>query len=273
MNKAEIIYSVTEESGEARDNVIPFIAYHTPAPKRCLDMLLAKYYGEKFCSEVKMPVPEKHVTPVLSVPLAAARIMMVTDGGLVPKGNPDCLPPSNAREFHAYGFGFAERFEAEEYEVSHQGYDHGDVDEDPNRLLPLDILREMTRAGEIGGVYPRFLSTTGVMMPSETARRIVREIAVRVSACSIDAVLIVSTCGTSTRCGACIALALEDRGIPAVQITNLTEIAWSMGVRHVEKGASVGSPVGFAGLSQQEERRRRRRIVCSALRRLCADFA
>ena len=84
MNKAEIIYSVTEESGEARDNVIPFIAYHTPAPKRCLDMLLAKYYGEKFCSEVKMPVPEKHVTPVLSVPLAAARIMMVTDGGLVP---------------------------------------------------------------------------------------------------------------------------------------------------------------------------------------------
>ena len=146
MNKAEIIYSVTEESGEARDNVIPFIAYHTPAPKRCLDMLLAKYYGEKFCSEVKMPVPEKHVTPVLSVPLAAARIMMVTDGGLVPKGNPDCLPPSNAREFHAYGFGFAERFKAEEYEVSHQGYDHGDVDEDPNRLLPLDILREMTRA-------------------------------------------------------------------------------------------------------------------------------
>ena len=128
---------------------------------------------------------------------------------------------------------------------------------------PLDILREMTRAGEIGGVYPRFLSTTGVMMPSETARRIGREIAVRVSACSIDAVLIVSTCGTSTRCGACIALALEDRGIPAVQITNLTEIAC----------ASVGSPVGFAGLSQQEERRRRRRIVCSALRRLCADFA
>ena len=48
MNKAEIIYSVTEESGEARDNVIPFIAYHTPAPKRCLDMLSPSITGKSF---------------------------------------------------------------------------------------------------------------------------------------------------------------------------------------------------------------------------------
>ncbi|MGI6075834.1 MAG: glycine/betaine/sarcosine/D-proline family reductase selenoprotein B [Pyramidobacter sp.] len=271
MSKAEIVYSLTDEAGETQSNVIPFIAYNRPAPKRCLDMLLSKYYGKKFCSEVTMPVPEEHATPVLHMPLSAACLMMITDGGLVPRGNPDGLPPSNAREFHAYSFGGAERLEADKYEVSHQGYSHADVAKDPNRLLPLDVLRELTREGVIGGVYPLFLSTTGVMMPAQRARRLSEAIADRVAACPVDAVLVVSTCGTSTRCGAFIVLALEDRGIPTVQIANLTEIAWNAGVRHLEKGASVGCPVGFVELSEQEEYRCRRRMVCSALRRLCAE--
>ena len=44
----------------------------------------------------------------------------------------------------------------------------------------------------------------------------------------VDAVLITSACGTSTRCGAYIGIEIEKRGIPVVQITNLTRIAVDM---------------------------------------------
>ena len=81
---------------------------------------------------------------------------------------------------------------AEEYEVSHQGYDTTYVAENPNRLLPVDILRELEEEGRIGKLYDSFISTAGVMTSTEKSTELGKKIAAYVVTHPIDAVLILS---------------------------------------------------------------------------------
>ena len=67
--------------------------------------------------------------------------------------------------------------EEEEYEVSHQGYDTSYVEEDYNRLLPIDAMQEMEREGKIGKLCPFFLSTVGVMTSVERSIHLGKQIA------------------------------------------------------------------------------------------------
>lgn len=46
----------------------------------------------------------------------------------------------------------------DKYEVSHQGYDNQYVNADPNRLLPVDIMRELEKEGIIGKLCDIFLT-------------------------------------------------------------------------------------------------------------------
>lgn len=60
-----------------------------------------------------------------------------------------------------------------------QGFDHAGLFEDPNLLVPLDRLREMEAAGEIGGLGPRTVSLCGHLpkpriLMEETAPEIAR---------------------------------------------------------------------------------------------------
>ena len=150
LRQIDYIYSQPEGSYTKEGKIIPFINYQRSAPERCLDMLLAKYYGESYQSEVLMDLPEKRSVPELRCDLRKATILLITDGGLVPKGNPDRMPSTNAGKYGTYSL------EEEEYEVSHQGYDTSYVEEDYNRLLPIDAMQEMEREGKIGKLCPFF---------------------------------------------------------------------------------------------------------------------
>lgn len=263
------VYSRTVRSGkEDKSAPVPFINYNETAPKRCLAMLLAKFNGDEYQTEVNMRAPAEVEMPALQIPLEQARLLLITDGGLVPAGNPDQLPPTNASRFGVYFFGRCSSLEAAAYEISHQGYDHRDVDENPNRLLPVDILVQLAQDGVIRELYPYFISTTGVMIASEKAKRMGSRIAAFVQNRPVDAAIIVSTCATSTRCGSYIGLALERAGIPVVQITNLTAVASNTGMHRVVKGASVGCPIGNAKFSPENERQIRKGIVMEALKAL-----
>lgn len=270
LKTAEMIYSNpdSEPQGGKTNNLVPFINYSAPAPKRSLDMLLDKYYGREYQSEVIMVSPEKAQLPVLRKKLRDSSIMLVTDGGLVPRGNPDRIPSTSSDRFGIYSLLGVESLSPMNYEISHQGYDNSFVEADPNRLLPVDALRELEREGIIGKLYDVFLSTTGVMTSTEKSKQLGKEIAAYAASHPVDAVLITSACGTSTRCGAYIGLAVEARGIPAVQITNLTKIASDTGLTKVLRGSNVCYPFGAPSLPAKGEYLYRKELVSRACRLL-----
>ena len=269
LTTSDLIYSVSDEDAKNNCNcdteVIPFINYNEPAPKRCLNMLLAKYYHRPYQSEVIMNEPEKEIIPVLKKKLNDAKIMLFTDGGLVPKGNPDRIPSTSSKHYGIYSIEGMTRLDPKDYMVSHQGYDNTYILEDPNRLLPLDALRELERKHVIGSIHDCFVSTTGVMSPVEQCKNMGKRIAEYAVCQKVDAVIIVSACGTSTRCGSYIGKALREREIPIVQVTNLTRIAVDMGITRVVKGNNICYPFGNPELSKTSEYNDRMKLVQSAL--------
>ena len=72
------------------------------AATRLVDMLLAKMKGEAFESEMPAtsfaPVP----MPAAIRDLSKAKVMLITDGGLVPKGNPDRIEGTAATRWGSY---------------------------------------------------------------------------------------------------------------------------------------------------------------------------
>lgn len=233
-------------------------------------MLLAKYYGQSFQTEVIMTPPDKAVVPTLKCALADATLLLITDGGLVPSHNPDRIPSSSASKFGIYSIKNVSTLTSDCYEVSHQGYDASYVEEDPNRMVPLDVLRELEAEHVLKRVYPYFLSTTGVMMSRRQSEQLAKRIAQYAVTHAVDAALITSACGTSTRSGTYIGLEIEKKGIPVVQITNLTQIALNTGLTRVVKGQNVCYPCGNPLLSPPNEFTYRKQLVSDALHLLSA---
>ena len=75
----------------------------------------------------------------------------------------------------------------------HGGYDRQYVLENPNLVIPLDVLREKEKAGEIGELYPYFATTTGTGTATNSAAKFGDEIGKKLIEEGVDAVLLVST--------------------------------------------------------------------------------
>jgi glycine reductase complex component B subunit gamma len=163
------------------------------AATRLVDMLLAKLNGKAFDSEMPAtafaPVP----MPAAVSDLSKARVMLITDGGLVPKGNPDRIEGTAATRWGSYNVEGRDDLRAEDYEVFHGGYDTRFVQEDPDRLVPLDAMREMEKNGVIGKLHDEFISTCGRSNPLSNTRRLGREMAEKIKKDGVDAVILTST--------------------------------------------------------------------------------
>ncbi len=164
-----------------------------PAAARLVDMLLAKMRGERFESEMPPTAFAPAPIPAALKDISKAKIMLITDGGLVPKGNPDRIEGTAATRWGSYSIAGRDDLRAEDYEVSHGGYDTRFVQEDPDRLVPLDALREMEKNGVIGKLHDEFLSTCGRSNPLSNTRRLGREMAVKIEQEGVDAVILTST--------------------------------------------------------------------------------
>jgi len=161
--------------------------------ERLVDMALAKVRGERFESEMAptafAPVP----MPPAVKDLRQARVMLITDGGLVPKGNPDKIQGAAATRWGAYSIKNCAGLEGENYEISHGGYDPQFVRQDPDRLVPLDVMRELESEGVIGELCDEFISTSGLANPLSNTRRMGREMAEKAKRLGIDAIILTST--------------------------------------------------------------------------------
>ncbi len=175
-----------------RGQVVLEMAEHTAA-RRAVDMLLAKLAGAPFQSEIRLPKFPTTPAPPPVPDLSRAVVALVTDGGLVPKGNPDQVEPRAATKFGVYPIGAADTLDAAQYDVTHSGYDNTSVRQDPNRLVPVDVARELEREGRIGRLHDHFISTTGVGTPLDRGRQLGRDIAAHLKGAGVEAVILTST--------------------------------------------------------------------------------
>ncbi len=161
--------------------------------KRAVDMLVKKIKGEEFVTEFKMPVFDR-VDPNPAVKgISKAKIALVTSGGIVPKGNPDHIESSNASKFGKYDIEGVMDLTAETYETAHGGYDPTYANTDSDRVLPVDVLRQMEKEGKIGSLHRYFYTTVGNGTAVASSKKFGEQIVKELIADGVDAVILTST--------------------------------------------------------------------------------
>jgi glycine reductase len=181
-----------------RDGVLPrglrrniFVA--SSGAERAVAMLLAKLRAEPYTSEYAMPVFDR-VPPAPALPDATrATLALVTSGGIVPAGNPDRIESANASRFGAYSLAGLDALSAATHQTVHGGYDPTFANADPNRVLPLDVVRDLEREDAIGRLHERYYATVGNGTSVDRARRFGEEIAAQLVRDGVQAVILTST--------------------------------------------------------------------------------
>lgn len=163
-----------------------------PAAERALDLLLAKLSGTPFETEIPLPNLEQ-VPPAPGVrDIRKAKVALVTTGGLVPRGNPDGIKSYLSTDYGAYDLTNIKDLTGDVFESIHGGFFTAAVNEDPDRLLPVDVLRELVQEQALGGLHETFYSTTGNGTHPKAAISMAREIAEIVRGKGVEGVILTS---------------------------------------------------------------------------------
>ena len=163
------------------------------AARRATAMLLDKLAGRPVTSEVPLPSFAQVPAPPRVADLRHATIALVTDGGLVPQGNPDRIESLAATRYGAYSITDLRQLDPAQYDNVHRGYDTTYVKQDPHRLVPVDVARELEQAGALGKLHEIVYSTTGVATTLANSERMGREIAAKLKAAGVHGVILTST--------------------------------------------------------------------------------
>ncbi len=161
--------------------------------ERAVEMLVKKLKGEAFETEYPMPVFDNVEPGKAIVDMSKAKIALVTSGGVVPKGNPDRIASSSAQNYGKYDIDGVDDLTAETYETAHGGYDPTYCNENSDRVLPVDVLRELEKEGKIGSLHRYFYTTVGNGTSVKNAKAFSEAIAKELVADGVDAVILTST--------------------------------------------------------------------------------
>lgn len=160
--------------------------------QRAVDMLLARLNNEEFKTELPMPTFDRvEVAPAIK-DLSKATIAIVTSGGIVPMGNPHKIQSASAQKWGKYDISNIDKL-AKEYITIHGGYDPVYANEMPDRIVPLDLLKEFEKEGKIGKVYKYFYSTTGTGTSVANSIKFGAEIGKELKEAGVDGVILTST--------------------------------------------------------------------------------
>jgi len=159
---------------------------------RAVEMLLARLNDEEF--ETELPMPDfDFVDPADAVDLSEANIALVTTGGVVPEGNPDRIESASASKYKSYSVKDLHDFEQVDFITIHGGYDPVYVNEDYNRVIPFDILKQKEDKGIIAKIHDKFYTTTGTGTAVGNAEEFGKKIGKELSDDGVDAVILTST--------------------------------------------------------------------------------
>ena len=182
-----------EEDGYISRGVRKNCFHDIPGADRAVEMLVKKLKGEEFTTEYPMPVFDR-VDPAAAITdMKNATIALVTSGGIVPKGNPDHIESSSASKFGRYCIADVATADSEHYATAHGGYDPTYANHDPNRVLPVDELRTMEKAGVFKKLYDYFFTTVGNGTSTANAKKFGLAIGEELKNNGVDAVILTST--------------------------------------------------------------------------------
>lgn len=161
--------------------------------ERAVEMLLKKLGGQPFQTE--LPLPDfDHVPPAQPLTeLRSATIALVSEGGIVPIGNPDRIEAGRASKWARYSIAGLNSLDPDRFCCVHGGFDNTYANEDPNRIVPLDAMRQLEREGAFGRLHEHFYSTVGNGTTIGNAERFGREIGQELLAAGVQAVVFTST--------------------------------------------------------------------------------
>lgn len=162
-----------------------------PAASRAIDMLMQRLGGE-IPTEVPLRTFEK-VAPAPLEDLKGATIAIVTGGGMVPAGNPDRLKQAFADAFGVYSIEGLDELPAGRFKGIHGGYDSTYVDEDPDRVVPLDVLRDLEREGVFKSLVNEYFALCGIGTNVAMSKKLGAEVAEQLKRRSVSAAIYTST--------------------------------------------------------------------------------
>ncbi|KUK42088.1 MAG: Glycine reductase, selenoprotein B [Thermovirga lienii] len=160
---------------------------------RAVEMFVKKLKGEPYVTEYPMPVFDRVPPNPPITNMAEATVALVTSGGIVPKGNPDHIEASSASKYGEYSLAGMETITSETHETAHGGYDPTYANEDPNRVLPVDVMRELEKEGVIKKFHEVYYSTVGNGTSVANAKKFGAEIAQKLKDANVNAVIVTST--------------------------------------------------------------------------------
>lgn len=118
---------------------------------------------------------------------------LLAKSGVVPKGNPDRIESSNATRYGEYDITGVDDLTDTSYETAHGGYDPVYANDDSDRVIPVDVLRDMEREGKIGSLHHLFYTTTGNGTAVASSKAFAAEFSKKLLADGVDAVILTST--------------------------------------------------------------------------------
>lgn len=161
--------------------------------QRAVDMLLAKMAGKDFTTEFPMPDFDRVPPNPACKDLSKATVALVTSGGIVPKGNPDHIESSSASKYGEYDISGVMDLTEATYETAHGGYDPVYANQDADRVLPVDVLREFEKEGKIGKLHNKFYTTTGNGTAVKSSKAFAEEFSKKLLDDGVDVVILTST--------------------------------------------------------------------------------
>ena len=161
--------------------------------ERAVALVLARLGGDREATEVPLPRFDQ-VTPAQPVDdVTKALVALVTEGALVPDANPDSLESARATRWLRYSLTDRDALPSGEYRSVHGGFSTVWANEDPHRILPLDVARELEGEGAIGKLHGEYLVTAGNGTSVGNARRFGVEWAADLRRQGVQAALLTAT--------------------------------------------------------------------------------
>ncbi len=185
--------ALTAEDGRIGKTPRRNVVVQRNAAQRGIDLLVARLAGKNQPSEVELPKFD-HVLPAQPVAdVSQALVAFLTEGGLVPVGHPGRLESARATRWLRYPIADREALKTGEFMSVHGGFSTVHANNDPHRILPLDVAREFVAEKKIGKLFGEFFATTGNGTTVPNARKFGVEWAAELRKAGIQAAVLTAT--------------------------------------------------------------------------------
>ena len=111
----------------------------------------------------------------------------------MPKGNPDKIPSGWAEHWARYNIKNTSDLTADKWQSVHGGFDTTKLNRDPDRIVPLDALRDLEKEKVIGSIHEYMYSTVGNLGYVANMKQFGREIAAELQAAGVQGVILTGT--------------------------------------------------------------------------------